>query len=189
MRGQFDGYRQEPGVDPDSKVETFAALRLHIDSWRWEGVPFLVRAGKCMPVTATEVVVTLRYPPLSIFKADKPDGSNYLRFQLGPNVVIALGTRTKKPGEGMVGEDVELDVMHQGGDEMDAYERLIGDAMKGELTLFSRQDSAEAQWRVVDPVLKAETAPDPYAPGTWGPKAAEDIAKAVRRVARSDGVA
>ncbi len=144
VRGQFDGYRGEPGVAADSQVETFAAVHLHVDSWRWHGVPFLVRAGKCLPVTATEVIVELRRPPLNIFRADKTGHPNHFRFQLGPNVVIALGARAKAPGEAMAGGEVELNVMHQGADEMDAYERLIGDAMKGDPTLFSRQDSAEA---------------------------------------------
>ena len=179
VRGQFEGYRREPGVAANSEVETFAAVRLHLDSWRWHGVPFLVRAGKCMPVTATEVFVELRQPPLNIFRADKPSHPNHFRFQLGPDVVIALGTRAKAPGEAMVGEAVELNVKHQGADEMEAYERLIGDAMKGDPSLFARQDSAEAQWRIVDPVLGDGSPAHPYAQGSWGPPQAAAMAKAV----------
>ncbi len=177
VRGQFRGYRQEPGVAGDSRVETFAALRLHIDSWRWQGVPFLVRAGKCLPVTATEVTVELQHPPQIVFKADRPSRPNYIRFRLGPDVVIALGTRAKAPGPAMAGEEVELNVLHQRGGEMDAYERLIGDAMRGDPTLFSRQDSAEAQWRIVDPIVGPDTPLHTYEPGTWGPPQADDIAK------------
>jgi len=177
VRGQFTGYRNEPGVDADSDVETFAALRLHIDSWRWQGVPFLVRAGKCLPVTATEVMVDLHFPPQVVFKADRPSRPNYFRFRLGPNVVIALGTRAKAPGEAMTGEAVELKVLHQSVDEMDAYERLIGDAMKSDLTLFSREDSAEAQWRIVEPILGADTPLYQYEPGSWGPAQADEIAR------------
>jgi len=176
VRGQFAGYRNEPGVDPHSNVETFAALRLHVDSWRWQGVPFLVRAGKNLPVTATEVVVDLQFPPQVVFKEDRPNRPNYFRFRLGPNVEIALGTRAKAPGETMAGEEVELKVLHQSAGEMEAYERLIGDAMKGDLTLFSRQDSAEAQWRIVDPILDADTPVHEYQPGTWGPPQAGEIA-------------
>lgn len=177
VRGQFRGYRNEAGVSPDSDVETFAALRLHVDSWRWEGVPFLVRAGKCLPVTATEVVVNLRHPPQFVFKSDSVHRANYFRFQLGPDVVIALGTRAKAPGEGMIGEEIELNVKHQKPGEMGAYERLIGDAMAGDPTLFSRQDSAEAQWRIVDPILKSGTQLHEYDPGTWGPSRSDGIVR------------
>ena len=177
VRGQFRGYNKEPGVASDSKVETFAALRLYVDSWRWHGVPFLVRAGKCLPVTATEVTVDLHYPPQVVFRADRPGRPNYFRFRLSPNVMIALGTRAKAPGEAMAGEELELNVLHQRGDEMDAYERLIGDAMRGDPTLFSRQDSAEAQWRIVDPIIGSDTPLYGYDPGTWGPQQADDIAK------------
>jgi glucose-6-phosphate 1-dehydrogenase len=177
IRGQYRGYRNEPGVSADSNVETFAALRLHVDSWRWHGVPFLLRAGKCLAVTATEVTVDLDYPPQKIFKADKSGRANYFRFQVSPNVVIAIGARAKAPGEAMAGEDVELNVLHQSVEEMDAYERLIGDAMKGDLSLFSREDSAEAQWRIVDPILNSNTPIYCYDPYTWGPRQAEDIAK------------
>jgi glucose-6-phosphate 1-dehydrogenase len=179
VRGQFRGYRDEPGVAPDSDVETFAALELAIDSWRWEGVPFLVRAGKCLPVTATEVVVNLHTPPQRVFGSDKLDSPNCIRFRLGPDVVIGLGANVKVPGEAMVGVKTELNLSHQPGDEMAAYQRLIGDAMMGDTTLFARQDSAEAQWRIVDPVLSGETEAYPYDPGTWGPDEAARIAAGV----------
>ena len=177
VRGQYRGYRNERGVSTDSNVETFAALRLHVDSWRWHGVPFLLRAGKSMAVTATEVMVELDYPPQKIFKADKSGRANYFRFQVSPNVVIAIGARAKSPGESMTGEEIELNVLHQSAEEMDAYERLIGDAMKGDLSLFSREDSAEAQWRIVEPVLNSNTPIHFYDPQTWGPRLAEDIVK------------
>jgi glucose-6-phosphate 1-dehydrogenase len=177
VRGQFTGYRKETGVDPQSNVETFAALQLHIDSWRWQGVPFLIRAGKCLPVTATEVIVDLHLPPQVVFKADRPSRPNYFRFRLSPNVEIGLGTRAKAPGEVMAGEEVELKVLHQSAGEMEAYDRLIGDAMKGDPTLFSRQDSAEAQWRIVDPILGTDTPVYEYQPGTWGPPQADEIAR------------
>jgi glucose-6-phosphate 1-dehydrogenase len=177
VRGQYRGYRNEPGVSANSNVETFAALRLHVDSWRWHGVPFLLRAGKRLAVTATEVTVELDYPPQNIFKADKFGRANYFRFQVSPNVVIAIGARAKAPGEAMAGENVELNVLHQSAEEMDAYERLIGDAMKGDLSLFSREDSAEAQWRIVDPILHPNTPIYYYDPYGWGPRQAEDIVK------------
>ena len=179
VRGQYRGYRNEAGVSANSEVETFAALRLHIDSWRWHGVPFLIRAGKRLPVTATEVTVDLDYPPQQIFKTDAPGRANYFRFRLSPSVVIALGARAKAPGEAMSGEDVELNVLHQSAEEMDAYERLIGDAMKGDLSLFSREDSAEAQWRVVDSILNSGTPVYDYDPHAWGPRQSGDIAKPV----------
>ncbi len=175
VRGQFRGYRDEEGVAPDSQVETFAALRLYIDTWRWAGVPFYIRAGKCLPVTATEVLVTLKRPPLEVFEEDEPGRPNYLRFRLSPNVVISLGARAKVPGEGMVGEDVELVARHHPGDEMTPYERLLGDAMRGDPTLFAREDAVEAAWRVVDPVLNGVTPVYPYDPDTWGPAEADRI--------------
>ncbi len=176
VRGQFDGYRDEPGVAPDSTVETFAALRLHIDSWRWQGVPFLLRAGKSLPVTAAEIVVDLHHTPQTVFHDDAVARPNYLRFRLSPDVVIALGARAKTPGEAMRGEQTELNVMKGEGDEMSAYERLIGDAMMGDTTLFARQDSAEAQWRIVDPVLNDLPPVHRYDKGTWGPAQAAEVA-------------
>jgi glucose-6-phosphate 1-dehydrogenase len=172
LRGQFEGYRREPNVASDSSVETYAAVRLSIDSWRWAGVPFCVRAGKCLPVTCTEVLVELKAPPRSVFGEDLsgPRASNYVRFRLGPDVAIALGVRSKAPGEAFVGEPVELLAMQNGADDMLPYERLLGDAMVGDATLFARQDSVEAQWRVVDPILRDAATIHPYAPGSWGPR-------------------
>ena len=177
VRGQFAGYRGEAGVAPDSDVETFAALRLHIDSWRWQGVPFLVRAGKHLPVTAVEIMVDLHFPPQTVFHADNQRRSNYIRFRLSPDVTIALGARAKAPGEAMSGEQTELMIAHQPGEEMSAYERLIGDAMMGDTTLFARKDSAEAQWRIVEPILGNSTPLHQYQPGTWGPDEAVAVAR------------
>jgi glucose-6-phosphate 1-dehydrogenase len=167
VRGQFIGYRNEEGVAIDSTVETYAAVRLHVDSWRWDGVPFFIRAGKCMPVSTTEVLVTLKRPPL---RRVGPEETNHFRFRLSPEVIIAVGARIKKAGEQMVSEPTELKVMHQSdADEMDAYERLLGDAMAGDATLFSRQDGVEAAWAIVDPILGGATPVHQYEPGTWGP--------------------
>jgi glucose-6-phosphate 1-dehydrogenase len=173
VRGQFRGYRSELGVAPDSRVETFAAVRLEIASWRWEGVPFFIRAGKCLPTTTTEVIVELRRPPLS---KPLPKQGNYLRFRLGPEVEIALGARVKQPGEGMLGRLSELSMVHDpGGDAMDAYERLLGDAMEGDATLFARQDAVETAWEIVQPILGGGTPLHEYEPGSWGPAQAERL--------------
>jgi glucose-6-phosphate 1-dehydrogenase len=175
VRGQFRGYRAEEGVAPDSQVETFAALRLHIDTWRWAGVPFYIRAGKCLPVTATEVLVEFTRPPQAVFGEVEPRGTNNVHFRLGPDVFIALGARAKKPGEAMVGEEVELVARHHAGDEMAPYERLLGDALRGDASLFAREDSVEAAWRVVDPVLGSVTPVHAYEPQTWGPAEADRL--------------
>jgi glucose-6-phosphate 1-dehydrogenase len=174
VRGQFRGYRKEEGVAPDSKVETFAAVRLHIDSWRWEGVPFFIRAGKSLPTTSTEVLVRLKRPPL---RKVGPTETNYLRFRLSPDVIIALGAQVKHPGEQMVSEATELKVVHKpDGDEMDAYERLLGDAMDGDATLFAREDGVETAWSIVEPILGDVTPVHEYEPGTWGPSEADRLA-------------
>ncbi|MDR4479023.1 MAG: glucose-6-phosphate dehydrogenase [Nitrospira sp.] len=171
VRGQFRGYRDEKGVAPESQVETFASLQVHLDSWRWDGVPFVIRAGKQLPVTATEVIVTLKRPPQNVFGESLTGPRNYVRFRLGPDqVAVAVGARAKVPGDKMVGNETELFVCHQGADEMGAYDRLIGDAMSGDPALFARQDGVEASWRVVDPVLTMHTPVYEYEPGTWGPK-------------------
>jgi glucose-6-phosphate 1-dehydrogenase len=175
VRGQFKGYRDEPGVAPDSKVETFAALKLSIDSWRWSGVPFYLRAGKCLPVEATEVVLELRPPPARVFGDAKPCQPNYVRFRVGPDVAIALGAHAKLAGERMVGREVELFVDQKAADEMEPYERLIGDAISGDATLFAREDEVEAAWAAVDPVLNDITPVYQYEPGTWGPAEAFNI--------------
>jgi glucose-6-phosphate 1-dehydrogenase len=177
VRGQFNGYLKEPGVRSGSTVETFAAVRLHIDSWRWEGVPFFIRAGKCMPVTATEVRVTLKRPPL---RKLSPEDANYFRFRLGPDVIIAVGAQVKRPGEHMDSEATELKLVQRPeGEEMDAYERLLGDAMAGDHLLFTRQDAVEAQWAIVQPILGDATPALEYQPGTWGPAKAEHLAAEV----------
>jgi glucose-6-phosphate 1-dehydrogenase len=175
VRGQFRGYRDEPGVAADSTVETFAAVKLHIDSWRWADVPFLIRAGKCLPTTATEVLVELHHPPQAVF--DTPDDSapNSFRFLLGPAVQLALRARAKSPGEAMAGEEVELLAQHQHPGEMPPYERLLGDAMRGDPTLFAREDSVEAAWRVVEPILGDAVPVHPYDAGTWGPAEADRL--------------
>ena len=175
VRGQFRGYRDEAGVAADSKVETFAALRLYIDTWRWAGVPFYIRAGKCLPITATEVMVDLKCPPLAIFDEISPATSNYFRFRLSPEVVISAGVRVKQPGDEMRGEPMELIANHQPRSEILPYERLLRDAIRGNPTLFTRDDSVEAAWRVIDPVLGNAGPVDEYASGTWGPAAAARI--------------
>jgi glucose-6-phosphate 1-dehydrogenase len=169
VRGQFRGYRQEPGVAPDSQVETFAALRLEIDSWRWQGVPFYIRAGKSLPVTCTEVIVRLREAP-RIFPHCLAI-PNYLRFRINPDITIALGTTVMDEDDREVGEQVELLASHHAGpNEMDAYERVLGDAMNGDRTLFAREDYVEEAWRIVDPVLKQTTPVQEYEAGSWGPR-------------------
>jgi glucose-6-phosphate 1-dehydrogenase len=180
VRGQFRGYRDEPGVAQESQMATYAALRLWVDSWRWEGVPFYVRAGKCLKMTCTEVTVELRNPPPVVFKEPTPPVGNYVRFRLSPQVAIAVGARAKRPGEGMLGQPVELSVVEQpeqGKDgRLDAYERLLGDAMTGDATLFARQDVVEAAWAIVDPVLHGPSPMYEYEPGSWGPPQADTLA-------------
>jgi glucose-6-phosphate 1-dehydrogenase len=179
VRGQFRGYRDEPGVAKDSQVPTYAALRLYVDSWRWEGVPFFVRAGKSLAKTVTEVTVELKIAPQVVFGEPPPPFGNCVRFRLSPEVVIAVEARAKQPGERMIGRPVELTVTEgpaQGQDgRMDAYERLLGDAMIGDATLFARQDVVEQSWRVVEPVIDLPTPPFEYAPGTWGPAEADAL--------------
>ncbi len=174
-RGQFRGYRNERGVAPDSQVETFAALCLHIDTWRWAGVPFYIRAGKCLPITTTEVVVDLKRPPVAIFDEIDPTQSNYFRFRLSPEVVLSAGARVKRPGEDMVGDAVELVAGHCVAGDVSPYERLLGDAVRGDASLFTRDDCVEAAWRVVDPILHGAAALTEYEPGTWGPAAARAV--------------
>ncbi len=174
VRGQFTGYTKEPGVAAGSKVETFAAVRLVVDSWRWAGVPFLIRAGKCLPVTATEVLVDLKPPPLSKLS---PLESNTFRFRLGPQIAISLGARIKKPGPEMVSMPTELvAVRSDKSDEVEAYERLLTDAMQGDQTLFVREDAVEAAWAIVDGILDDATPVSSYVPGTWGPAQAAALA-------------
>jgi glucose-6-phosphate 1-dehydrogenase len=175
VRGQFRGYRDEKGVAKESQVETFAALRLHIDTWRWADVPFYIRTGKCLPISATEVVVNLKQPPLSIFDAGATMPTNYFRFRLSPEVVISTGALVKKNGEEMRGEPVELIARHRTQTEKSPYERLLGDAIRGDGQLFTQDASVEAAWRVVDPILKNPLPVVEYEPGSWGPDVATDI--------------
>jgi glucose-6-phosphate 1-dehydrogenase len=180
VRGQFRGYRSEKGVAPDSNVETFAALRFEINSWRWQGVPFYIRAGKCLPVTCTELLVRLRRPP-RILPTDglKP---NHFRFRISPDVTIAHSMMVKSPDAEMSGEPVELVALEGAhANEMDAYERVLRDAMAGDATLFAREDYVEEAWRIVDPVLKASTPVNEYEVGTWGP------AEVDKRIVPADG--
>ncbi|GFO54990.1 glucose-6-phosphate 1-dehydrogenase [Geomonas sp. Red276] len=175
VRGQFRGYRSEPGVAPDSPVETFVAVRLFIDSWRWAGVPFYIRAGKCLPVTSTTVTVSFKRPPRETFGEIVPAFSNHLRFRLSPDVLIGLGIRVKVPGERRVGEDVELVAAQSEGDAMPPYERLLGDAMRGDPSLFASEGAVEAQWRIVDPILGNVTPLYFYDQGSWGPAEADQV--------------
>jgi glucose-6-phosphate 1-dehydrogenase len=168
VRGQFRGYLDESGVALNSKVETFAALRLDVNSWRWHGVPFYIRAGKSLALTSTEILCRLRKPP-SIIPADALQ-SNYLRFRISPDVGIAIGMTVMTPDEKFAGEPTEMIAsQHPGAEEMDAYERVLGDAMAGDATLFAREDYVEEAWRIVDPVLKAGTPVYLYEPNSWGP--------------------
>ena len=169
VRGQFRGYRKESGVAPDSKVETYAALRLEVDSWRWRGVPFYIRAGKCLPVTCAEIVVRLRQPPTMYEGYDLK--ANYCRLRISPDITIAIGANIIAPGKERESESAEMiGTRHPRANEMDAYERVLGDAMAGDATLFAREDYVEEAWRIVDPALKAGTPVYEYEPGTWGPK-------------------
>ena len=178
VRGQYHGYRDEPGVTADSAVETFAALRLEFDTWRWAGVPFLIRAGKKLPTTAVEVVVDFRGPPLDIFRESVTGSRNSVRFRLSPEIVIALQARAKAPGEAMRGEQIELTVRHHPAEMLPApYERLLGDAVDGDPNLFARQDTVEAAWHIVEPVLGDAVAVHQYLPGTWGPRQASRLAR------------
>jgi glucose-6-phosphate 1-dehydrogenase len=176
VRGQFRGYRQEEGVAPDSTVETFAAVRLFIDSWRWGDVPFFIRAGKCLPETCTEVFVELHCPPQRRFGIrELVHGRNYFRFRFNPQVITAIGASGKKFGEGLEAEDVELTITEHPREEIEPYDRLLGAAVDGDSTLFAREDSVEDAWRIVDPILNSATAVIEYDPGTWGPAEAERI--------------
>jgi glucose-6-phosphate 1-dehydrogenase len=168
VRGQFRGYREEPNVAPNSKVETFVAIRLDINSWRWQGVPFYIRAGKFLPVNCTEIFVKLKRPPSIYASADMPP--NHVRLRISPEVTIAIGVSTLTPSIEMTGQPVEMIASScPPAGEMDAYERLLTEAMAGDATLFARQDYVEEAWRIVDPVLKADIPVQEYEPHTWGP--------------------
>ena len=180
VRGQYEGYREEPGVDPASTVETFVAFCLGIDSWRWAGVPFYLRAGKSLVATATEVVVQFRLPPKVLVGMGTPDDirPNLLRFRLGPDTGVSLTLEAKEPGEALVSRPVDLDVSYEtafGGREVDAYELLLSEALEGDTTLFARQDGVEAAWQVVEPLLASADPPEPYPQESWGPPAADAL--------------
>jgi glucose-6-phosphate 1-dehydrogenase len=175
VRGQCSAYRDEAGVAPDSTVETFAALELRIDSWRWAGVPFFIRAGKYMPIDAIEVRVQFKRPPHDVH-GERSAVPEYFRFRVGPDVnALAFGMHVKRPGEAMVGRDTELLASQEQSQALLPYERLLGDAMRGDASLFARQDAIEAQWRIVDPVLDDRTPIHFYQPGTWGPAEADGL--------------
>jgi len=177
VRGQFRGYLKEPGVSPNSQVETFAAVRLRIEAWRWAGVPIVIRAGKCLAMTATEVLVKLKQAPISRLG---PAQGNYLRFRLGPELSISLGARVKRPGPQMVSMATELMAVRQDrGDDIDPYERLLTDAMHGEALLFVRSDAVEAAWAIVEPILGHATPLFDYETGTWGPSEADGLASEI----------
>jgi glucose-6-phosphate 1-dehydrogenase len=179
VRGQYAGYRKEPDVAKNSDVETFCAVRLFIDSWRWEGVPWYLRSGKYLPDTATEVIVELKPPPQRLFADSAPipkvGPANYLRFRLSPSSAIALAARVKLAGKDFVGEQRELYLFEDQPGEEAPYERLLGDAMIGDGALFTREDAVEAAWAVVDPVLRTHHRVRPYKRGSWGPKEADTI--------------
>jgi glucose-6-phosphate 1-dehydrogenase len=174
VRGQFKGYRNEKGVKPDSTVETFIALRLFIDSWRWKGVPFYIRAGKSLPVTATEVTAVLRQPPTMFPK--QSTSQNYLRFRVSPTLAIAMGALVKKPGDAMTGDPVELLATEKPGlGELQPYEELLDNALHGDQSRFAREDYVEEAWRIVDPILDNAVPLHFYDPGTWGPAEADGL--------------
>jgi glucose-6-phosphate 1-dehydrogenase len=177
VRGQFVGYRDEAGVANHSDVETYCALRLFIDSWRWAGVPWHLRSGKCLPETAAEVLVELKPPPQQLFADSSPASglANYLRFRLAPNAAIALAARVKQAGEDFIGEQRELYLLNAQPNEEEPYERLLADAMAGDGALFTREDAVEAAWAVVDPVLGNHHPAHPYEPGSWGPTQADEL--------------
>jgi glucose-6-phosphate 1-dehydrogenase len=175
VRGQYEGYRSVPGVARGSNVETFVAVRLEIDSWRWAGVPIFIRAGKMLPVTCTEATIEFKRPPRETFGEHVPPSSAHMRIRLSPDVAIGLGLRVKTPGERMVGRDVELDMHRQAVKIMPPYQRLLGDASRGNFELFSREDVVQAQWRIVEPVIGNVTPVYSYLPGTWGPEEASQL--------------
>jgi len=175
VRGQYRGYREVPGVRPDSTVETYVAVKLSVDSWRWAGVPIYIRAGKCLPVTAAEVTVEFKPPPRATFDEEMAASAGYLRSRLSPDVGVGLGLRVKHPGERMTGDNVELMLSEHAGSLLPPYQRLLGDAMRGNDNLFGREDVVDAQWRIVQPILVNPPACLEYDPGTWGPEAANAL--------------
>ena len=177
VRGQYAGYRREPGVAADSDVETFCAVRLFIDSWRWQGVPWYLRSGKCLPISAAEVLVELKAPPQQLFADSAPANgrSNYLRFRISPRSALAIAARVKRAGKEFIGDQRELYLLDEQPQELAPYERLLEDAMAGDGALFAREDSVEAAWAAVAPILATHYRALPYEPGTWGPKEADKL--------------
>jgi len=177
VRGQYVGYRNEPGVAKNSDVETYCAARLFIDSWRWEGVPWYIRSGKCLKTSAAEVLVQLNPPPQPLFDDSRPvDGrANYVRFRISPNSAVALAARVKRVGQEFIGDQRELYLLEEQPDEAPPYERLLSDALAGNGALFTRQEAVEAAWAVIDPVLQKHDSAHPYQPGSWGPSQAETL--------------
>jgi glucose-6-phosphate 1-dehydrogenase len=175
VRGQYEGYDKVPGVRAGSTVETYAAAKLEIDNWRWAGVPIFIRTGKKLPVSIAEAIVEFRRPPRETFGEIVTSGSGHMRFRIQPDVTIALGTRVKIPGDRMIGDDVELILSRQPGQDMPPYQRLLGDAMHGVSELFTREDIVDAEWRIVNNILGNATPVYKYGPGTWGPKGAEQL--------------
>jgi glucose-6-phosphate 1-dehydrogenase len=175
VRGQYDGYRQVDGVDPNSTVETYVAVRLAADTWRWAGVPILIRAGKTMPVTATEIAITFKAPPQDVFGIEPMTPEDTLKFRIWPETAVSLTLHGKKPGAGLEPQAEELAFAQQPGSDIRPYDRLIGAALDGDRWLFARQDTVEAAWRIVDPVLGDVVPVHPYARGSWGPKEADRL--------------
>jgi glucose-6-phosphate 1-dehydrogenase len=175
VRGQFNGYLSVPGVSSNSTVETYVAVKLSIDNWRWAGVPIFIRCGKMLPVTTTEVMVEFKRPPRETFGEIVPVLSSHVRMRISPDIIISMGLRIKKPGERMAGQDVELTLVRQAAQDMPPYQRLLGDAMRGSAELFAREDSVESQWRVVDSILGDVTPLYTYEPKTWGPDEAYQL--------------
>jgi glucose-6-phosphate 1-dehydrogenase len=173
VRGQYEGYLDTEGVDPSSTTETYVAIRLAVDSWRWADVPIIIRAGKSMPLTATDVTFRFRRPPLEIVGPLPPLAANRLRFRIWPDSEVGLTLVGKKPGAGWSPEVQELSFEQDAAGDMRPYDRLIGAALEGARWLFARQETVEAAWRVIDPVLGDATPVRRYAPGTWGPKEAD----------------
>ena len=175
VRGQFNGYLSVPGVSSGSSVETFVAVKVAINNWRWAGVPIFIRCGKELPLTSTEVVIEFKRPPRETFGEIVPVLSSHMRMRISPDISISMGVRVKKPGERMAGQDVELTFVRQAAEDMPPYQRLLGDAMRGSAELFGREDSIEAQWRVVDGILGNVTPLYTYKPKTWGPEEAYQL--------------
>ncbi len=177
VRGQFQGYRDEDGVAANSQVETFAALELQLDSWRWQDVPFFIRGGKSLPLTATEVAIVLRRPPQSVFSEIRiePEGPNFLRFRLGPEIEITIGAQAKAPGPAGSTMPVELQACKDRSHFLEPYDRLLADALEGQTMLFAREDEVEEAWRIIDPILENPSPVHAYAPATWGPQEADQL--------------